>query len=89
MLFSIVYPNGKEALLSSEMAVDDTQEEPDVKFAPVVLPEGSTEPTPTYTLVFTGMAHLLHPTTTKLTPVQILTRDPGQCLPSESSAIGW
>ncbi|OBZ78009.1 Phosphatidylethanolamine-binding F40A3.3 [Grifola frondosa] len=38
VLFSIVYPNGAEVLLGNELTVDDTQDEPEIRFAAMNMP---------------------------------------------------
>lgn len=35
LLFSIVYPNGREVLLGNEFTVEDTEDEPAVSFTPM------------------------------------------------------
>lgn len=52
VLFSVVWPNGKAALLGNELTRDETLDEPDIVFTPMWTPEsgeGSIEPS--YTLV--------------------------------------
>ncbi|KAF9045780.1 PEBP-like protein, partial [Hymenopellis radicata] len=52
VLFSITYPTGIEALLSSELTREDTLDEPEINFTPMQNVLGATEE-PTYTLVMT------------------------------------
>lgn len=61
LIFSVVYPNGKEVLLGNEFLMDETLEEPVISFTPMNIPvdqaqsitganaEGSAEE-PSYTL---------------------------------------
>ena len=57
VLFSIIYPNGKEAILSTELVREDTLDEPDINFTPMVASDeaagDSTGHETTYTLVMT------------------------------------
>ena len=38
MLFSVVWPNGTEALLGNELTVEETAEEPSIDFTPMNMP---------------------------------------------------
>ena len=38
LLFSVVYPSGKEVLLGNEFTVEETQDEPSIDFTPLNLP---------------------------------------------------
>ena len=38
LLFSVVYPGGKEVLLGKEFTVEETQDEPSIDFAPLNIP---------------------------------------------------
>ena len=38
LLFSIVYPNGKEVLLGNEFTVEETQDEPNISFTAMNMP---------------------------------------------------
>lgn len=53
MLFSIVWPNGVEALLGNELTVEDTAEEPSIDFTPLNMPVEQADSTEevSYTLV--------------------------------------
>lgn len=42
LLFSVIWPNGKEAMLGNELTTADTQEEPVVSFTPMVVPDETT-----------------------------------------------
>ncbi|KAI0051554.1 PEBP-like protein [Auriscalpium vulgare] len=45
LLFSIVYPNGKEVLLGNELSVSDTAEEPSINMMPMNIPIEQAEAT--------------------------------------------
>ncbi|PFH47277.1 hypothetical protein AMATHDRAFT_77273 [Amanita thiersii Skay4041] len=61
VLFSIIWPNGREAVLSAspvELTQEDTVDEPDINFTPMILSDisaasQSADTEPTYTLVMT------------------------------------
>lgn len=93
VLFSIVYPNGPEALLSSELAPADTQEEPDINFTPLNLSgeSKSEDEEPTYTLVLTGESSSTDVITSNKPQLQaqIQTLVQEQHLSSENSDTGW
>ncbi|KAI0339202.1 PEBP-like protein [Trametopsis cervina] len=38
MLFSIIYPGGKEVILGNELLISETAEEPEISFAPMSMP---------------------------------------------------
>lgn len=38
LLFSIVYPNGREVMLGNEFTVEETQDEPSISFAAMNMP---------------------------------------------------
>lgn len=38
ILFSVVYPGGKEVILGNELLISETTEEPEISFAPLSLP---------------------------------------------------
>ena len=52
VLFSVTYPTGQEALLSSQLTVEDTIDEPEINFTPMQNVLDTTEE-PSYTLVLT------------------------------------
>lgn len=41
VLFSVIYPGGKEAVLSTELTREDTLEEPEINFTPMVASDES------------------------------------------------
>ncbi|KAK1225807.1 hypothetical protein PQX77_011218 [Marasmius sp. AFHP31] len=57
VLFSVIYPNGKEAVLSTELIRDDTLDEPEINFTPMIASDEAagefTGNETTYTLVMT------------------------------------
>ncbi|KAL0572054.1 hypothetical protein V5O48_009912 [Marasmius crinis-equi] len=59
VLFSVIYPSGKEALLSSELTREDTLDEPEINFTPMVVSDEAAGDSTTdggettYTLVMT------------------------------------
>lgn len=53
ILFSIVWPDGKQAVLSNYLTREDTLEEPNVNFVPLIVPASTVAQDVTYTLVMT------------------------------------
>lgn len=54
ILFSVIWPNGKEAVLGTLLTRDDTLDEPNVSLVPLDVPsEHQLSQEPTYTLVMT------------------------------------
>lgn len=54
MLFSVVYPGGKEVVLGNELLISETVEEPEISFVPMSMPveqADSTGDEVSYTLV--------------------------------------
>lgn len=45
LLFSVVWPNGREAILGTELPLADVQEEPSVQFMPMNMPAESADST--------------------------------------------